>query len=312
MPIWSTMSIAASKETIRIGISLALTGQYAEPSLMQKRAYELWRDEVNGKGGVLGRQVELLIHDDQSNVSKAEEIYREFTSSDKVDLVFGPYSSQITSAVADEVDVAGFPMLAAGASADEIWQRGYHNIFGMWTPASRYSQGMLRLARASGLSTLAILHADDTFSVEIANGTRKWAPYLKLKIVFDHAFEKDKPELLDQISRIRAVDADLLVVAGHLNEAILAKLALKDAGWMPRAFFATVGPVFPDWPVLIADAGDLTFATSIWEPDDLFPRSREFAAAFENRFGVKPSYHAATAYAAGEILLNLQSSRRRQ
>ncbi len=138
---------AVAAEPIRIGVSLGLTGQYEQPSNMQLRAYEFWRDDVNGRGGLLGRPVELIIHDDGSDSVKAREIYRDFVSNGSVDHVFGPYSSEITAAVASEVDAAGFPMLAAGASADYIWRQGYENIFGMWTPASRYTQGMLRLAR---------------------------------------------------------------------------------------------------------------------------------------------------------------------
>lgn len=293
---------AQATEPLRIGVSLGLTGQYSEPALMQRRAYELWRDDVNSRGGLQGHPVELVIRDDGGDAASARDIYRQFTAPGGTDHVFGPYSSQITAAVAADVDAAGFPMLAAGASADHIWRQGYRNIFGMWTPASRYTQGMLRLAREAGLTSVAILHADDAFSEEIAAGSRKWAPYLKLKVVHDEGFTKDKADLSIEVQRARDAGAELVIMAGHLNEALHAKQALVSAGWKPRAFFATVGPAFPDWPELAADAGNSTFATSIWEPNDVFPRSREFAALFKTRYGIEASYHAATAYAAGEIL----------
>lgn len=289
-------------EPLRIGVSLGLTGQYEQPSQMQMRAYELWRDDVNSRGGLLDRPVELVIRDDGSDKSRALDIYRDFIASGRIDNVFGPYSSQITAAVAKDVDMAGFPMLAAGASADDIWRQGYENVFGMWTPASRYTQGVLRLAREAGLSTVAILHADDAFSKEIAAGTRKWAPYLKLKVVADQGFAKDKPDISDEIRRAHASGAELVVMAGHLNEALRAKREITALGWKPRALFATVGPALPEWPALAGDAADQTFATSIWEPNDSFPRSRQFAADFMKRYCVEASYHAATAYAAGEIL----------
>ena len=301
---WLSFAIemAVAAEPVRIGVSLGLTGQYEQPSYMQLRAYELWRDDVNARGGLLGRPVELVIRDDGSDSMKARDIYRGFMAGGRVDHVFGPYSSGITAAVAGDVDAAGFPMLAAGASADGIWSQGYHNIFGMWTPASRYTQGMLRLAREAGLTTVAVLHADDAFSNDIAAGTLKWAPYLKLKVVAVEGFAKDKADLSAEVSRARTSGAELLVVAGHLNEALNAKRQIIALGWMPRAFFATVGPALPEWSLLNGDAEDRTFATSIWEPNDSFPRSREFAAGFKRRYGVEASYHAATAYAAGEIL----------
>ncbi len=138
---------AVAAEPIRIGVSLGLRASMSSRPTCSCAPMSFWRDDVNGRGGLLGRPVELIIHDDGSDSVKAREIYRDFVSNGSVDHVFGPYSSEITAAVASEVDAAGFPMLAAGASADYIWRQGYENIFGMWTPASRYTQGMLRLAR---------------------------------------------------------------------------------------------------------------------------------------------------------------------
>lgn len=300
--LYLSIEAGMASEAIRIGVSLGLTGQYEQPARMQLRAYELWRDDVNARGGLLGRPVELVVRDDGSDAAKARGIYQDFIAGGRIELVFGPYSSSITAAVASEVDAAGFPMLAAGASADAIWVQGYHSIFGMWTPASRYTQGMLRLAREAGINTVAVLHADDAFSKDIAAGTLKWAPYLKLKVVAVEGFAKDKADLSAEVIRARHSGAELLVVAGHLNEALNAKRQVTAMGWTPRAFFATVGPALPEWSLLSGDPEDRTFATSIWEPNDSFPRSREFAAGFKRRYGEEASYHAATAYAAGEIL----------
>ena len=115
---------AAAAQPVTIGISLGLTGQYSIPSEMQKRAYELWRDEVNARGGLLGRPIQLVVRDDRSDPSLALRIYSEFVQNKSVDHVFGPYSSELTAAVAPVVEKAGFPMLAAGAAADEIWTQG--------------------------------------------------------------------------------------------------------------------------------------------------------------------------------------------
>src|SRR5689334_11447713 len=114
------ISGAVAAEPIRIGVSLGLTGQYEKPALMQRRAYELWRDDVNAKGGILGRPVALVIRNDRSDGATAKDIYNGFVAGNSVDHVFAPYSSQLTMAVAPIVDAAGFPMLAPGAANDEI------------------------------------------------------------------------------------------------------------------------------------------------------------------------------------------------
>jgi branched-chain amino acid transport system substrate-binding protein len=291
-------------EPIHIGLSLGLTGQFQQPAAMQKRAYELWRDEVNARGGMMGRNVELVIRDDNGDPELAKKIYTEFVTSGSVDHLFAPYSSQLTAAVAPIADAAGFPMLAAGAAADDIWRQDYHNIFGILTPASRYTQGMLRLAHEAGLTTVAILHSDDPFSEEIANGTRTWAPYLKLKVLVDVGFSRDATDLTNVVRQARAAGVDLLVVAGYFKEAVHAHQALTKLGWMPRAFFATIGPALSDWKNMFGNSADHTFATSLWESNDSFsyPQSKEFAAAFSSRYGMEASYQAAAAYAAGQIL----------
>ena len=301
------LSVAAATlaaEPVRIGVSLGISGKYEELGLMQKRAYELWQSEINARGGLLGRPVELVVVDDRSEPAKAAEIYRDLIAKQKVDLVFGPYSSGITTAVAPVVEQYGYPMLAAGASADKIWQQGYKNVFGMWTPASRYSRGMLELAYLEGLRRVAILSADDAFSRAIAAGTRKWSAKLRLETVLDLEFAKGTADLTDFVRQARDNDAELVIVAGHFNEAVNARRAMDAVGWTPRAFFATVGPALPEWGAAMGPLADGAFATSIWEPHEsvTYPGSLEFAASFHERYDIDPSYHAATAYAAGQII----------
>jgi branched-chain amino acid transport system substrate-binding protein len=304
MAIMDHLNQALATAPIRIGVSLGLTGQFQQPAAMHKRAYELWRDEVNARGGIMGRAVELIIRDDNSDPEIAKKIYTEFVSTGSVDHIFAPYSSQLTAAVAPIADAAGFPMLAAGAAADDIWRKGYHNVFGILTPASRYTQGILRLAREAGLTTVAIMHSNDPFSVQIADGTRKWAPYLKLKVLVDVEFAGDVTDITELVNQAKRANVDLLVVAGYLREAVSARRALIKLDWSPPAFFATIGPTLPDWKDIFETSADHTFAPSVWEPNDsyTYPRSEEFASAFRSRFGMDASYQAAAAYAAGQIL----------
>jgi branched-chain amino acid transport system substrate-binding protein len=96
----------------------------------------------------------------------------------------------------------------------------------------------------------------------------------------------------------------LLVIAGFWDEAAAARRACAEIGWLPRAFYATIGPAFPRWHTELGALGDGTFTTSTYEPKDIldYPGAREFDEKFHRRFHLEPSYHAATAYAAGQIL----------
>ena len=296
------VAVTHAAEPIRIGLSLGLTGKYAPFALMQQRGYSLWQSEINERGGLLGRPVEFIFVDDESDPAKAPELYRKLITKDRVDLVLGPYSSAITAAVAPIVDKAGFPMLAAGAAADQIWQQGYSNIFGVFTPSSRYTVGMLYLALLNDLTTIAIVFADDAFSITAAKGTKKWASKLGLNVVMFEKFKKGKRDLSALAEKAKLADASLLLVAGHFNESLDMRKALKKVDWYPKAYFATVGPVLSKYQEMLGVDANLTFASSLWEPELNFPRSHQFTAAFRARYGLTPTYHAAEVYAAGQIL----------
>jgi len=299
------VSMAIAGETLRIGLSLDQSGPYRELALMHRRAYELWRDELNQHGGILGRPVELTFADDEGSADRAADIYDDLVNRKHVDLVLAPYSSELTAKVAPIVDRAGYPLLAAGASSDKIWQQGYTHVFGMMATASRYSQGMLRLAVKGGLSTVAIISAPDQFSQQAGEGTAKWARYVKLKVVHEESLTTKGADMIEAMRSARAKHADLVVVAGHLDDAIAARKALADIGWQPRAFYATIGPALPIWSRDVGELAEGTFSTSLWEPlnSDDFPGASDFAQRFRARYGVEPSYQAATAYAAGQILV---------
>ena len=81
----------------------------------------------------MGRRVELIVIDDESVPAKAAEHYRRLIMSDRVDLVFSPYSSPITLAVAPIVEKAGYPMVVAGAASEKVWQQGYTSLFGLFS-----------------------------------------------------------------------------------------------------------------------------------------------------------------------------------
>ena len=87
---------AGDKAPLKVGISLSLSGDFADPGKAAQRGYQLWADTVNAKGGVLGRQVQLKIVDDTSSPDQVVTNYQNLINQDKVDLVFGPFSSLLT------------------------------------------------------------------------------------------------------------------------------------------------------------------------------------------------------------------------
>lgn len=294
----------AQTDTITIGVSLGLSGKFAWMADMQQKAYRLWENRINQEGGIIGKNVRIIIKDDRSKKPDVTRLYNDFIVNQKVDFVFGPYSSTLTEIAATIAEKYDYPMLAGGAASDKIWQKGYRNIFGMWTPASRYAVGFLEMLVANDIDNIAIISADDSFSLGIARGAENWAGPLALNIKYFGIFKKGTRDLSPYVTMARDKGAQVLITTGHFEEAIDTSNALNTINWKPKIFMATVGPTFSRYYDQLKEIAEGVCSISIWEPHPQlrFPGAQEFAQAFVAAYGIQPTYHAATAYAAGEIL----------
>ncbi len=297
-------NIGHAAETVTIGVSLGLTGGYALTSNKQKKAYELFEDDINSGGGILGHPVKFIILDNKSLKETAIAQYRQLIVDKKVNFVIGPYTSGLTLAISPVVEELGYPTLAAGAAADIIWQQGYTNVFGMWTPASRYVLGFLKLMAYHKRNRIVIVTGDGAFATGLANGARKWAKALRLEVLDYISFKEGTEDFVAIAEKVRASDPDILICTGHYYVGASMKKALLKINWQPQIFYATVSPTFQKYYQDFGEQSEYDFSTAIWEPHPKlkYPGSYEFAQRYTKRFDEPPTYHAASAYAAGEVL----------
>lgn len=289
-------------EPIKIGVTLGLTGKYSEMSDMQMKGFRLWEGDVNKRGGILGRKVEIIILDDKSDRDTARSLYEHLILKDKVDLLFAPYSSELTEAILPVIERYRYPALATGASADRLWEKGYKYVFGVYLPASKYAVSFLKILVVHDFKDIAIIHADDAFSISIADGTKRWAERFRLNISLIEGFKKGTADLTGIAQKVRDSNAEVLIVCGHFDEAVNMRLSLKKIGWLPRVYYASVGPALEEFYKRLKEGANHVFFSSQWEPVAKFPGSEEFYKEFTRTYKTPPSYHAASAYAGGQIL----------
>ena len=122
-------SSAADKDPIVIGGSLPLTGKFAETAKWIQRGMEFWRDEINAKGGLLGRPVKFIIYDDESNANKAVTFAEKAITVDKVDLLFGGYPGTAARAVMPVAEKHKFVYVSMGGHM-KSFEQGYTYSFG--------------------------------------------------------------------------------------------------------------------------------------------------------------------------------------
>ncbi|MDP9363342.1 MAG: amino acid ABC transporter substrate-binding protein, partial [Chloroflexota bacterium] len=294
---------APSGEPIRIGASVSTTGSNGRTGLYQKEAYELWQEQKNAAGGLLGRPVEMVIYDDQSDPSTGARLYERLLTEDEVDLILGPYSSSVTQAVAQVTERYGQPLLVAGASASDIWQRGYQGVFGVYSIADDYFKDIvLNIAPAQGYKTAAIVYEDTLFPTATARGAQAHCEAAGIEVVVNEQYPAEATDVSSVLTRVRDADPDMLIGGSYLPDSVLIARQAKELGVNPRLFAFSVGAAQPDFVETLGPDADFVLGPSMWEPEVQTPGNAEFFAAYQAKFNRDPDYHSATGYAGCQIL----------
>ena len=291
------------RQPIKIGASIAATGSYGRTGLYQLEAYELWEKQVNARGGLLGRPVRLIIRDDQSDPSTGEKLYEQLITEDEVDLILGPYSSQVTQAAANVAEKYGYPMLAAGASASELWTTGDKKyLFGLYSVAERYFVGVLETAEREGYRTIAVVHENTLFPQSTAQGTIKLARDKGLQVVLVEPYPVRVTDVSSLIQKAKSLNAEVLVGGSYLPDALLITRQARDLGYSPKLMAFSVAAAMPDYGEALGKDADYVFGPSMWEPELQTPGNQEFVRAYKELAGREPDYHAAAGYSACQVL----------
>ncbi len=294
---------AAGDNAVKIGLTVSHSGPYREPSSMIHTAFKIWEQETNARGGLLNRPVRLVVYDDQSKPELVRQLYRQLIEKDGVELVFSPYSTPLTLAASEVTEAHKYVMLACGASGEAIWSRGYTYIFGIYAPARRYFIGFLDLIARHGLSSVAIVAENTSFNLSCAQGVREWAPRFGLQVTLDRTYQKGEefPGIIQEIGEQRP---DSVILCSYPDDGYLFLKELAKASYRPKTLCLAITPSYPDFGRRVGDMAEGIFGSSQWEPVSRmpFPGSREFIEKFQAATGQLPQYHAASAYAAGELL----------
>ena len=295
-------AIAQDKKPVIIGGSLGLTGQFARMGEESGRAFDIWKEEVNARGGILGRPVEFKVYDDQSDPTTSAKLYKRLVVQDKVDMVYGPYASSIAFAASAVTEKYKVPMVAQGASAQTIWERGFKYIFQLYPKPEGQLIGLLAVAKKAGIKSVAIASEDTTFPKELAVIFQRLAKEDGLDVVFYEEYGKSPPDLSPLVLKMKAKNPDMIFVSAYLPEGVLMMRHSKDLNFNPKLYGFTIGPALDDWPKSLGNDGDLVTGTTFWESTSRNPGSKEFVEKYQKRYKDLPPYQTAAAYAGMQVL----------
>jgi len=298
-------TFAQTQAPVKIGASISLTGEYAALGLNTQRGYHLCVKQVNERGGVLGRRLEFVVYDDQSQPATAVRLYEKLITQDKATLVIGPYSSAITEAVANVTEKYKMPMVAPNATTTSIFKKGRQYIFMVGSPAETYLEGLIDMAARNGLRTVALINEDTLFPKATVDGTTALATRHRMRVVLKEAYPKGTTDFSAILTKVRATNPDVLGAATYFDDAVAITRQMKELNVNPKMYGVTVGGDLPKFYELLGKNAEFIYGATQWEPELPYPGAREFAEAYAKEFGgATPSYHSAAAYGGCQILVD--------
>jgi branched-chain amino acid transport system substrate-binding protein len=230
---------AQSKEPIKIGFSMALTGGLAPNGKSALLAQKIWEEDINAKGGILGRPVKLVYYDDQSSPATVPGIYTKLLDIDKVDLVVSPYATaQIAPAMPIMIQRNKLFIGLFGLAVNTEFK--YKNYFAMIPsgpdPKESFTKDFYDAALAQNPKpqTVAIVAADQEFSRNASDGARDNAKEAKLKIVYDKTYPPTTTDFTPIVRAIQAANPDILVICSYPPDSVGMVRAINEIGYKPK------------------------------------------------------------------------------
>jgi branched-chain amino acid transport system substrate-binding protein len=291
----------AQPNPIVVGASVSLSGPYAASGKYAIEGTQLWVDDVNKRGGLLGRPVKLIYYDDKSDPNTGVQLYEKLITSDHADLIVGPYSSAVTSATSTVAEKHKMVMLGSEAADAKIYSRGYKFNFQAQTQAGKYMLGALNLAKAHGYKTLAMLAEDTAFPKAVSSEVAKMAGEFGLKVVFNETYAKGSSDYSALLTRVKQLAPDVLFANSYLPDAQGIIRQCRELGVDAKIFAVAVGAAEPQFANLGSTA-DYVFGATQWDASMPTKGNPEFVKAYKERFGRDPDYHSASNYATGEVM----------
>jgi branched-chain amino acid transport system substrate-binding protein len=308
-------AVAQDKTPIKIGFGMSQTGPLGPNGKSALLAMEIWVEETNAKGGLLGRPVQLVNYDDQSNPSTVPGIYTKLLDVDKVDVIVGGYGTNMIAPampIAMQRKKAFIALYGLGVNDDFKYDRYFAMIPSGPEPKTSFTKGFFDTAMAQNPKpvTVAIVAADAEFSKNASDGARENAKKHGLKIVYDKSYPPSTTDFAPIVRAIQATNPDLVVICSYPLDSVGMVLAANEAKLNPKMIGgAMVGLQSTVFKTKLGPALNGYMNYDFWLPAKslMFEGTEVFLTKYQERAakaGVDPLgyYMAPFSYAYLEIL----------
>jgi branched-chain amino acid transport system substrate-binding protein len=293
---------------LTIGMSLPLTGPVADVSKSGYQGYKLWASQVNAEGGLLGRQVKLVVLDDGFDPNQTAADYTRLISQDRVNLLLGTFSSLLNapaSAIAARQQM--LYVEPSGGSAS-LFTRGFTNLFFAQpgTTASlpdQFVEWIASLPAGQRPATAAYVTQDDpSASPAIAVFRARFAA-LGITTVYSQTYDPGTTNFDTIAAAVARARPQLLIQGAVADDGAQFVRSLEKLEFSPKILFQTNAPSDDTYPAAIGARNTQgVFTAEAWSAKATYPGNASFVAAYTRMFGVAPTEDAANSYTAGQVL----------
>ncbi len=313
LPLISSVAFSQAKPTIVFGAALPLTGGLAPEGEKQKHGYDFWKDSVNAQGGIdiAGTKylVDIKYYDYKSDTATSVRLVEKLITDDNVKFIFGPFGSGAAKACGSVVEKYGVPMVNPTASSENVYEQGYKNIFGIFTPDATLTEPLsdIAMSQQDPPKTIAILSRNDLFPLAIATEAKKSAEKRNIKVTYFDKYPVGATDLSPALIALKATNPDWIFATGYAADLILIRRQMKELDLNAKMVTMIAGAVYKEFQeALGADANNVT--TACWwanvvkyKGDDVFGTAEEYTRKFEEKYGYTPDYVVAASSAVGVV-----------
>jgi branched-chain amino acid transport system substrate-binding protein len=296
---------------IVVGYSISLTGKFSTEASDVHRAYQLWVEEINKRGGVAvkeaGRKlpVRLMHYDDSSDTNNAIRNYERLITKDEVNLLFSPWGSGHNFAISALTEKYQFPIILATAAADRIFERNFKYIFETTQLASRMYDAVVDYLGAvrDRVKTVAIAYENFLFTQSLHDVLKPKLEKAGFQIVADEQYPLGGQDFTSLLTKIKGAKPDAFLLINIMPSSIYVTRQMNEIDFKPRLYAVNIGPMYTD--EFIGKLGGVTegiIENGFWSPDLPYDGARAFFDAYGAKYSRNPSTDGAYAYIAAQIL----------
>jgi len=230
---------AQAQEPIKIGFSMALTGPLAANGKQALLGMKIWEEEINAKGGLLGRQVKLVYYDDQSQPAPVPAIYTKLLDVDKVDLILGPYATVPAAAampVAIQKNKLIIILFGLGVNTEFKYDKFFAMIPSGPNTKPSFTEGFFQVAASQTPKpeTVALIASDQEFSKNACEGARENAAKVGLKVIYDKTYPPTTADFTPVVRAIQAANPDVVAVCSYPLDSVGIVKSVNELGFKPK------------------------------------------------------------------------------